>query len=53
MRMVVLLAVAFHVLVLTLPLLFSRDVYSYAYYGRICDDLRGEPVRAHARATSR
>ena len=24
-----------HVLVLFLPLLFSRDVYSYAYYGRI------------------
>src|SRR5205085_7747251 len=31
-RMVVLLAVIFHLVVLTLPLLFSRDVYSYAYY---------------------
>ena len=27
--------VAAHVLLLFLPLLFSRDVYSYAYYGRI------------------
>ena len=27
--------VAAHVLVFFLPLLFSRDVYSYAYYGRI------------------
>jgi alpha-1,6-mannosyltransferase len=34
-RVVFALAVAFHLLVLTLPLLFSRDVYSYAYYGRI------------------
>lgn len=29
------LAVAYHVVVLLLPLLFSRDVYSYAFYGRI------------------
>ncbi len=34
-RLVFVLAIAFHLLVLTLPLLFSRDVYSYAYYGRI------------------
>jgi hypothetical protein len=34
-RMVVVLAVAYHVVVLLLPLLFSRDVYSYALYGRI------------------
>jgi len=35
MRLVWVLAIAFHLIVLTLPLLFSRDVYSYAYYGRI------------------
>ena len=28
------LAVGYHVALLFLPLLFSRDVYSYAYYGR-------------------
>jgi len=30
-------------LVLTLPLLFSRDVYSYAYYGRIWTTYGGNP----------
>jgi alpha-1,6-mannosyltransferase len=35
MRLVWILAIGFHLIVLTLPLLFSRDVYSYAYYGRI------------------
>jgi alpha-1,6-mannosyltransferase len=34
-RQVVMLAVAFHVVVLLLPLLLSRDVFSYAFYGRI------------------
>lgn len=34
-RTVVGLAIAAHVLVLALPLLFSRDVYSYAIQGRI------------------
>jgi glycosyl transferase family 87 len=34
-RSVVVLAVVAHVAVLTLPLLVSRDVYSYAAYGRI------------------
>jgi hypothetical protein len=29
------LVIAAHVLILFVPLLFSRDVYSYAYYGRI------------------
>lgn len=43
MRMVFLLAIAFHVLVLTLPLLFSRDVYSYAYYGRIASTYGANP----------
>src|SRR6187200_1039336 len=42
-RMIVLLAIAFHVLVLTLPLLFSRDVYSYAYYGRIASTYGANP----------
>lgn len=32
---VAVVVVAAHVLLLFLPLLFSRDVYSYAYYGRI------------------
>ena len=31
MRTVVILAVIYHGVVITLPLLFSRDVYSYAY----------------------
>ncbi|MFN8233230.1 MAG: hypothetical protein U0V56_07095 [Actinomycetota bacterium] len=34
-RAVFALTVAYHVVVLVLPLLFSRDVYSYALYGRI------------------
>ncbi len=34
-RTVVTLAVAYHVVVLLLPLLLSRDVFSYAFYGRI------------------
>jgi hypothetical protein len=34
-RVVVGVAVAFHAVVMMLPLLFSRDVYSYAMYGRI------------------
>jgi alpha-1,6-mannosyltransferase len=42
-RLVFLLAIAFHLLVLTLPLLFSRDVYSYAYYGRIWSTYGANP----------
>ncbi|CAN5690114.1 polyprenol phosphomannose-dependent alpha 1,6 mannosyltransferase MptB [soil metagenome] len=34
-RTVVTLAVAYHAVVLILPLLLSRDVFSYAFYGRI------------------
>ena len=34
-RRVVTLAIGFHVVVLVLPLLLSRDVFSYAFYGRI------------------
>jgi alpha-1,6-mannosyltransferase len=43
LRAVVLLAVGYHLLVLMLPLLFSRDVYSYAYYGRIVSTYGGNP----------
>ncbi len=35
MRTVLTLSVVYILLVLTLPLLFSRDVYSYGYYGRM------------------
>src|SRR3954447_25338359 len=45
-RMVVLIAVVFHLIVLTLPLLFSRDVYSYAYYGRIWNSYGANPYVA-------
>jgi len=43
MRWVWGLTIAFHLLVLTLPLLFSRDVYSYAYYGRIWNSYGANP----------
>ena len=43
LRRVMLIAVAFHLLVLTLPLLFSRDAYSYAYIGRIVNTYGGNP----------
>jgi hypothetical protein len=43
LRAVLLLALAFHVAVLTLPLLFSRDVYSYAYYGRTINTYNANP----------
>jgi alpha-1,6-mannosyltransferase len=42
-RAVLALAVAYHAAVLTLPLLFSRDVYSYAYYGRISGVYEANP----------
>jgi hypothetical protein len=45
-RTVVILAVAFHAIVLMLPLLFSRDVYSYAFYGRIVSTYRANPYGA-------
>jgi alpha-1,6-mannosyltransferase len=35
LRTVIVLVIVLHAVVLTLPLLFSRDVYSYAFYGRI------------------
>lgn len=43
MRAVVIMTVAYHVVVITLPLLFSRDVYSYAYYGRMVETYGANP----------
>ncbi len=40
------LAVGYHVVLLFLPLLFSRDVYSYAYYGRIAATYHANPYVA-------
>ncbi len=45
-RTVVVLAIAYHVVVLLLPLLFSRDVYSYAAYGRIAGVHHANPYVA-------
>jgi hypothetical protein len=45
-RTVIGLAVAYHVALLFLPLLFSRDVYSYAYYGRIAAAYHANPYVA-------
>jgi hypothetical protein len=42
-RAVALLIVGAHVLLLVLPLLFSRDVYSYAFYGRIAGIYHANP----------
>jgi hypothetical protein len=42
-RTIVILVIAFHAIVLMLPLLFSRDVYSYAFYGRIVSTYRANP----------
>jgi alpha-1,6-mannosyltransferase len=46
LRTVIWLAVAYHAVVLLLPLLFSRDVYSYAYYGRIAATYHANPYVA-------
>ncbi len=45
-RSVIWLAVAYHVALLLLPLLFSRDVYSYAFYGRIAATYHANPYVA-------
>jgi hypothetical protein len=42
-RTVVTLAVAYQVLILLLPLLLSRDVFSYSYYGRIVSRYGANP----------
>jgi alpha-1,6-mannosyltransferase len=43
LRTVLILVACYHVVVLFLPLLFSRDVYSYAFYGRIVGIYHGNP----------
>lgn len=45
-RTVFVLAVVYHVVLLFLPLLFSRDVYSYAYYGKIASVYHANPYIA-------
>jgi hypothetical protein len=45
-RTVLWLAVGYHVALLFLPLLFSRDVYSYAYYGKIAAQYHANPYVA-------
>ncbi len=42
-RAVALMVVAAHAVLLLVPLLFSRDVYSYAFYGRIAGIYGGNP----------
>jgi len=46
LRAVLILAVGYHVALLLLPLLFSRDVYSYAYYGKIAATYQANPYVA-------
>ncbi|MEO8292139.1 MAG: glycosyltransferase 87 family protein [Actinomycetota bacterium] len=43
LRTVVVLAVAAHIVVVLLPVLFSRDVYSYVAYGRIAGLYHANP----------
>jgi hypothetical protein len=43
MRTVITLAVVYQVVILLLPLLLSRDVFSYSYYGRIVSRYGGNP----------
>jgi alpha-1,6-mannosyltransferase len=45
-RTVLWLTIAYHVALLFIPLLFSRDVYSYAYYGRIAAVYHSNPYVA-------
>jgi Glycosyltransferase family 87 len=45
-RTVFVLAVVYHVVLLFLPLVFSRDVYSYAYYGKIAAVYHANPYIA-------
>ncbi|MGZ8604442.1 MAG: hypothetical protein ACXWX9_06750 [Actinomycetota bacterium] len=42
-RTVLWLAIGYHVALLFVPLVFSRDVYSYAYYGRIAATYSANP----------
>jgi len=45
-KAVLMLAVAYHATLLLLPLLFSRDVYSYAAYGKIAATYHANPYLA-------
>lgn len=45
-RVVIGLALAYHAALLLLPLTFSRDVYSYAYYGKIAALYHANPYVA-------
>ena len=42
-KTVLTLTVAYHLAILLLPLLLSRDIFSYAYYGRILSRYGGNP----------
>jgi hypothetical protein len=46
LRTVVALAIGYHAALLFLPLLFSRDVYSYAFYGKIAATYSANPYVA-------
>lgn len=46
LRAVLILTGGYHVALLFLPLLFSRDVYSYAYYGKIAATYHANPYVA-------
>ncbi|MEW6058903.1 MAG: hypothetical protein AB1551_01970 [Actinomycetota bacterium] len=46
LRAVIVLAIAYHALLIALPLLFSRDVFSYSYYGRIAATYHANPYVA-------
>lgn len=45
-RTLIAIAIAYHIALLFLPVLFSRDVYSYAYYGRIAAHYHANPYVA-------
>jgi len=45
-RTILVLAVVYHLALLALPLLFSRDVYSYAFYGKIAATYHANPYVA-------
>ena len=45
-RTVLALAIAYHVALLFVPLVFSRDVYSYAFYGKIAATYHANPYVA-------
>jgi len=42
-RTVIVMTIGYCAVILVLPLLLSRDVFSYTYYGRILSEYRGNP----------